>query len=78
MTHSHTWQLINSALRRYRCSACNVIGYAPANQRRVILPYVCKLEVDGRRHCGKPAVHAGHLATQHRCGEHVVAKEQAA
>jgi hypothetical protein len=76
--HAHTWIIINSALRRYRCTdpQCGVVGHAPPNRRRVIVPYACKFEVgnrnapSGRMHCGKPAVFAGHLATQHRCADH--------
>jgi len=77
--HAHTWLLINSALRRYRCTdpACNVVGYAPAS-RRLILPYKCQQELDGRKHCAKDATHAGHLKTQHRCAEHAPSETRAA
>ncbi len=69
--HAHMWTPINAALRRYRCTdvACNAIGYAPVG-RRSILPYKCQLELDGRKHCAKPATHAGHIKTQHRCADH--------
>ena len=70
--HAHTWLLINSVLRRYRCTdpTCNVVGYAPVGRRRTVLPYKCQHELEGRKHCSKPAIVAGHLKTQHRCAEH--------
>ncbi len=70
--HAHTWTLINSVLRRYRCTgpSCKVVGYAPAGRRRQIVPYACQHELDGRKHCGKPATHVTHLRTAHRCAEH--------
>lgn len=82
--HEHNWQLINSPLRRYRCTdtTCNVVGYRPA-ARSVIIPYVCQLEqgdrsAGNRKHCGKPATHVAHSRTAHRCAEHAPAQEQAA
>lgn len=69
--HAHTWTMINAALRRYRCTdpACNAIGYSPFGRKGVI-PYRCQHELDGRKHCRAPAVHAGHIKTQHRCAQH--------
>jgi hypothetical protein len=68
--HAHTWTLINSPLRRYRCTGCNVIGYALVNRRSQILPYKCQQELEGRKHCAAPATFVGHFKTQHRCQEH--------
>lgn len=72
-SHAHTWALLNSALRRYRCTECGVIGVAKFG-RRGIAPYTCQQEIarrDGNRtHCGQPAVYVTALRTQSRCAEH--------
>lgn len=72
MMHSHTWTLINAALRRYRCD-CGVIGHQRARGVRGpirIVPYLCQHELDERKHCGKPATYVSIPRTQNRCDEH--------
>lgn len=82
-SHAHTWQLINAALRRYRCTGCPVIGHA-LPMRKGIVPYACQHELgdrydqDGRKHCGAPAVVVGASRTANRCAAHAAAKVEAA
>lgn len=71
--HAHTWSLLNSALRRYRCTDCGVIGHA-CRGRRGIVPFACQHELarnaGDRTHCGKPAVYVTALRAQTRCADH--------
>lgn len=78
MTHSHTFILVNPALRKYRCTTCQALGYRHPHKRTGIVTYKCQREVDGK-HCGRDAVQVNAAdKNANRCAVHYVAKEQAA
>lgn len=85
--HSHTWMLVNAALRRYRCTECPVIGRerepAPFYRQRgqatrpvEIVPFVCQ---HGTPHCGADAVHVDAAnRNKNRCAEHATPMKRSA
>jgi len=74
--HSHTWNLVDRALQRYRCS-CGVVGRKAGVIGRTsrIVPYLCQHETDRRAgvrtHCGQHAVLVTGNRLQSRCADHL-------
>jgi len=67
---SHTWSLVDRALRRYRCSLCQCIGYAPFG-RPGVKAYKCQHYLDTGKHCAKDAVQVNAMdKNASRCSEH--------
>lgn len=68
--HTHSWTLVDQALRRYIC-ACGVIGF---RRHRSILPYLCQKEVSRgralREHCAAEATFVTGDRSKSRCSEH--------
>lgn len=63
--HSHTWTLVNAALRRYQCD-CGAYGYRHPHKRIGVVAYKCQ-----HKDCARDAVQvcAGDKNAS-RCGEH--------
>lgn len=55
---------------RYRC-ACGVFGRLRGSR---VVAVVCAKEMEGRRHCGKDAVHVEGQNGRARCAEHAPAQ----
>lgn len=75
MTHTHDFKLIDTLHRRYRCE-CGVYGFRLG--RRPVQPFTCRLELDNRKTCCKPAVFVSGQQSQSRCAEHVEAERRTA
>jgi len=70
MTCPHQWSLVSPALRRYRCTSCSAIGYAPFG-RPGVKAYKCQHELETGKHCAKDAVQVNALdKNASRCSEH--------
>jgi hypothetical protein len=72
--HKHSF-VRNSATGRMRCE-CGVYGYQRGSRT---VPMVCQFEFEGRKHCGRDAVHVEPCnRNASRCAEHAPAKTIAA
>lgn len=67
MSHRHDFKLVDTLKRRYRCE-CGVLGHRLGSR---VVPLACQKEIDGRKHCGKDAVHATGNRQHSRCADHV-------